>query len=255
VASSGVKKIVESEFIGRSVVKKLQEMGQIEKAKQIGILGMGSIGGAVDRALRDLGKTAIFYDPMYAPGTDAPENSRPSIDTLLNESDLLIGTTGADSLKGIPFERAFGDKVLASCSSANVEFSSLLKFASAPADPFDTIDVSLHKDLTLHVLNGGYPVNFDREKDSTPDEDIVITRCLLYIGAMQAAELLAQGITEQSIYNLDKVSQKKLLERWIDNKQSAGQSTHITKSDIDSIVEFKSVEVGKDMPSIWQDRV
>ncbi len=254
VASSGVKKMVESEFIGQSVVKKLKEMGEIDKAKQIGIMGMGSIGGAVQRALTSIGRTAIFYDPIYAPGANAPENAQPSIDTLLNESDLLIGTTGTDSLKGIPFERAFGNKVLASCSSANVEFSSPLKFATTPEKSFDTIEISIHEDLTLHILNGGYPVNFDREKDSTPDEDIVITRCLLYIGAMQAAELLAEGVQEQAIYNLDRVSQKKLLERWLEDKAKLGQTPHITHDDIDRIVDFKSVEVGKDMTSVWQER-
>lgn len=254
VASSGVKKMVESEFIGQSVVKKLNEMGHLEKARQIGILGMGSIGAAVDRALRSLGKTPIFYDPLYVPGADMSEHARSSIDTLLNESDLLIGTTGTDSLKGTPFERALGDKVLASCSSANVEFSSLLKFADPSVEPFGTVNVTVHDGLTLHILNGGYPVNFDREKDSTPDEDIVVTRCLLYIGAMQAAELLTQGVSEQTIYNLDKISQKKLLERWIDEKEKLGQTPHITKDDIDTIVEFEAVEIGKDMPAVWQER-
>jgi hypothetical protein len=254
VASSGVKKMVEAEFIGESVVGKLDELGELQKAKQIGVLGMGSIGGAVERALRRRGKESIFYDPIYAPGTSAPANARPSIDTLLNESDLLIGTTGADSLKGLPFERVFGDKVLASCSSANVEFSSLLKFGQTPETPFSTVDVSIHEGLTLHILNGGYPVNFDRVKDSTPDEDIVVTRCLLYIGAMQAAKLLSQGVTEQAIYNLDRVSQAKLLERWIEEKEKIGQKPHITKTDITEIVSFKAVEIGKEMPSVWRNK-
>ena len=254
VASSGIKKVVESEFIGHSVVKKLKEYGAIDKAKTIGILGMGSIGQAVERALKAIGREAIFYDANSMPGSDSAPNARPSIDVLLNESDLIIGSTGTDALKGIPFERVFGEKVLASCSSANVEFSSLLKFALQPEGPFDTVDIVIHDGLTAHVLNGGYPVNFDRVKDSTDDEDIVLTRSMLYIGAMQAAELLKEGEDKQQIYNLDKLSQKKLLERWLEEKGKLGHVPHITKSDIDAIVEFKSVEVGKDMPSVWQER-
>jgi hypothetical protein len=40
-----------------------------------------------------------------------------------------------------------------------------LKFATPPEERFDAIHVAIHEGLILHILNGGYPVNFDRKKD------------------------------------------------------------------------------------------
>ena len=254
VASSGVKKVVESEFIGLSVVKKLDEMGLLRKAKQVGIVGMGSIGIAVDQNLRSMGITALSYDSIYHMKPPDSPQARFSLDVLMNESDLIIGTTGTDALKGLPFERVTtGRKILVSASSADLEFSSLLKLADPHSDPFGTVTVSVHDRLTIEILNGGYPINFDRQKDSTPNDDIVLTRCLMYIGAMQALELIDEGIQKSVVYNLDKVSQTKTLERWIKDKNKTENKTHFTKNEIEEIVKFTPLKVGKDMPSVWKD--
>ncbi len=70
----------------------------------------------------------------------------------------------------------------------------------------------------MNVLNGGYPINFDRKGNATPDDDIVLTRCLLYIGLMQAAELLEKDNAQPGIYSLDVESQRQTLHAWIQNK-------------------------------------
>lgn len=253
VASSGIKKLVESEFIGISIVKKLNELGAIPKSTQIGILGVGSIGSAVQRALTTIGRTALCYDPTYHSSDSTPENAISSIDVLLNRCDLIIGTVGADSITGTALERVSGSKVLASASSADVEFGSLLKLADPSSDIFGTQIVKVHSDLDLKILNGGYPINFDRIQDSTPDEDIVLTRCLLYIGAMQAAHLLSIDEQNPGIYDLDKVSQKHLLERWVGYKKALAQAHHVKKEDIAGIVAYSSLKNAKETPSVWED--
>jgi hypothetical protein len=254
VASAGIKKIVESEFIGISVVKKLNELGVLNGSKMVGIIGMGSIGTTIDSALRGMGITPLSYDPAYHVDPPDSPQARPSLDVLMNECDLIIGTTGTDALKGLPFERiTTGKKVLASASSADIEFSSLLKFAPSRSLPFETVHIPVHEKLTIEILNGGYPVNFDREKDSTPNDDIVLTRCLMYIGAMQALELIKKGAAESAVYNLDKIAQAKTLAHWIDDKNKTENKTHFSKDDIERIVNFTSLKGGKDMPSVWQD--
>lgn len=254
VASSGIKKLVESEFIGISVAKKLDELGILAQVKKIGIIGMGSIGIAIETALINKGLMPLSYDPKYHQEAPDSDRARLSMDVLLNECDLIIGTTGTDALKGLPYERVTtGRKLLVSASSADIEFSSLLRMALPRSSPFETAIVPLHDLLTVEILNGGYPINFDREHDATPDDDIVLTRCLMYVGAMQALELLEKGIQETAVYNLDRLSQEKLLERWIEDKNKSDHKTHITKDMIKTIVSTTSFKGAKDMPSIWVD--
>ncbi|MDB5195099.1 MAG: Adenosylhomocysteinase [Parcubacteria group bacterium] len=253
VASSGIKKQIESEFIGLSVVKKLKEMGALDAATNIGILGVGSIGGAVERALKAVGRSALCYDPTYHSAGMRPENATSSIDVLLNKSDLIIGTVGADSIVGTALERVSGTKVLVSASSADTEFESLLKLAAPSANIFGTRVAKVHPNLEVQILNGGYPVNFDRIKDSTPDEDIVLTRCLLYIGAMQAAYLLSVHEQDGSFYNLDKKSQQHLLNRWFEDKKERGQGHHVKEEDIPRIVAYSSLKTAKETPTVWDE--
>lgn len=254
VASAGIKKNVESEFIGISIVNKLEDIGVLGRAKQVGIIGMGSIGIAVAAALEERNITPLSYDPIYHTQPSESPHKRNSLDVLMNECDLIVGTTGTDALKGLPFERVTsGNKILASASSADLEFSSLLKLASRRSDPFETVSIFVHDSLTIDILNGGYPINFDRVKDATPDDDIVLTRCLMYIGAMQALELIDNAESEPTVYNLDTYSQKKLLERWITDKNESGHVTHFTDDEIDEIVWSSSYVGGKDMSTVWMD--
>lgn len=255
VASAGIKKIIESRFIGESVVKKMNELSVLVRTSRVGIIGMGSIGIAIDSCLKEIGITALSYDPIYHLSEQNSDGStRNSLDSLINECDLLVGTTGTDALKGLPFDRIItGNKILISASSADLEFFSILKLAGKRSDPFETVHIDIHEKLSVDVLNGGYPINFDREKDTTPDEDIVLTRCLMYIGAMQAIELIDEGTKETNIFNIDKISQAKLLERWIDYKKELGQDPGVTKEEIRSIVDFSALKEGAEMKTVWKD--
>ncbi|HWQ59989.1 MAG TPA: NAD(P)-dependent oxidoreductase [Candidatus Fimivivens sp.] len=256
VASSGIKKNVESEFIGVSVVKKLDDLGILTSSGRVGIIGMGSIGSAVEKSLLERGIDPLFYDPVYhVMPVDSPRR-RDSLDVLLEECDLIVGTTGTDALKGLPFERVTtGKKTLASASSADLEFSSLLKLAPHRSEPFETVSIPVHERLTIDILNGGYPINFDRQKDATPDDDIVLTRCLMYVGAMQALELIGGDAPDRAVFNLDPVSQKYLLSRWIDEKNTSGRTPRFSRADVDEIVNASSFVGGKEMKTIWMDQL
>lgn len=254
VASAGIKKIVESRFIGESVVKKMIELGTFKNSKQVGIIGMGSIGIAIGDCLKKVGITFLSYDPTYHLTEQSNSSTRNSLDSLINECDLLIGTTGTDALKGLPFDRIItGNKVLVSASSADLEFFSILKLANKRSEPFETVHIDIHEKMSVDVLNGGYPINFDREKDTTPDEDIVLTRCLMYIGAMQAIELIDENSKEMNIFGLDKISQTKLLEKWIDYKKDLGQDPKVTKGEVKEIVDFTSLKDCKEMKTVWKE--
>lgn len=254
VASAGIKKIIESRFIGESVVKKLGELGLLKSGHKVGIIGMGSIGSSINDCLKRQGILALSYDPTYHLTTEKSSLARRSLDSLLNDCDLLIGTTGTDALKGLPFSRVTtGNKILVSASSADLEFFSLLKLAGKRSNPFETVHIDVHEAMTVDILNGGYPINFDREKDTTPDEDIVLTRCLMYIGAMQALLLIDGDYKESDIFDLDKTSQIRLLEKWIDYKKGLGQNPGVVKEEVQGIINFSSLRGGKEMETVWED--
>lgn len=235
VAGSGTKKIVESQFIGQSIVEKLQALNLLP-TKQVGVMGMGSIGTAVVQSLKKLGVAPLHYDPSYHKDIPNDRAARPSIDAMFNDAELIIGTTGTDALKGVALERIHGHKILVSASSADIEFSTLLKMAEPTTAPFAARSVRVHAELTLDILNGGYPINFDREKDATPDADIVLTRSLMYVGAMQAVRMVEGTKMKGGLYPLDVLSQEKILTRWIEDKLASGAKPSITTNDISSII-------------------
>jgi hypothetical protein len=74
----------------------------------------------------------------------------------------------------------------------------------------------------------------------------------MYIATMQAAELIHQNMLEAKIYHVDKVAQKKLLEEWLKQKRDDHGSVQLTESEINSIVQFSSLEDGADAPSVWK---
>jgi hypothetical protein len=172
---------------------------------------------------------------------------------LINDSDIIIGTTGTDCLKGIAFDRLKGHKILASASSADVEFASLLKFAEPTDRPFEARTVRVHETFTAEILNGGYPINFDRQKDATPSEDIVLTRALMYVAAMQAVALIQQGELSSDIYGVDPLSQERLLEKWIEFKASLGMPVPINKSEVRSLVEAGDLGRRRMTSGVWRD--
>ncbi len=252
VASSGIKKQVESQFIGTAVVKKLREMGIVMNKVKIGILGVGSIGSAIRKTLKYEGINALVYDPAYHDSAKHGNNSIGSIDTLLNTCDLIIGTVGKDAVVGSALERVQGEKILASASSADVEFGSLLKIADPSREPLETQHVSVHNKLSFSILNGGYPINFDRIKDSTPDEDIVLTRCMLYIGAMQAALLLESNTQESGLYRLDITSQRHMIMKWVKDKNASNHLSSISESDIEPILSADTLVDAKLTKTVWK---
>jgi hypothetical protein len=253
VAGCGTKKVIESIFIGKSVVNKMSELGFISPSKKIGILGTGSIGSAALSHLRELGHQPYYYDPLFHGTIHHDPFAIPSIDSLINQCDIIIGTTGTDTLKGIAFDRLRGHKIFVSASSADVEFASLLKFAAPTTEPFGVRTIKVHDKFSIDLVNGGFPMNFDRQKDATPGEDIVLTRSLMYVGAMQAVKLIREGNLAGAIHSIDLFCQKKLLQKWIDFKAALGQKPAIKKEDIDGIVEGAETKALSDNSGIWKD--
>lgn len=248
VATCGIKKEMESVFIAKAAIKKvLRNYGR--KHMTFGILGMGSIGKALYKELADRNEKHVYYD---SDNQSELNGKIQSIDELIDVSDVIVGTTGTDALKATPFERLKGKKLLVSVSSSDVEFSSILQFIDTQeGDPFDDIDIKVHHDLSFKILNGGYPINFDRTIDATPDNQIVLTRCLLYIGLMQASLLLEnKKSTKSGFYNLDVVSQKNLLKEWFSRYPDISNDFNLDEQ-LKNIDDYAKSDFNKSSIKLW----
>lgn len=250
VASSGVKKLVESDFIGRSVVLKLKEAGHIVETTRIGVIGAGSIGNSVIETAVALGCETYVYDLARKTDVKGATNA-PSLDELLNKSDLIIGTTGTNALRGIAFNKVHGKKQLASASSADIEFSSLMRIAPATIDPFGTITICMREDLEFEVLNGGFPFNFDRLGNASHEEDIVLTRALLYAGMMQARNIIDER-NNGGLYDMDIETQRHLLKAWLKFKEERGEEVKTEFKDVESVINATFLADGKKTPVVWK---
>lgn len=253
VASSGIKKNIESDFIGSAIVKKLQDIGIFDNISSVGVIGTGSIGMAVIESLKKIGISALSYDNITHNTPSILDGSRNSIDSLISDSELIIGTTGEDSVRGVVLDRVTGTKIFASASSSDVEFNSLLKLVPYLNNKFQTVSIPVHKDLTIKVLNEGFPINFDRKKEWESADDIVLTRCLLYIGIMQAAKILAGNKFSSGIYTLDQIAQEKTLSLWLKNKEERGVDVIDKYKDIKKMAQSTFLQNSKTIPTVWKN--
>ena len=111
-------------------------------------------------------------------------------------------------------DKAQGEKYLVSASSADVEFYSVLNRAGFPSDSFEDIVFESHRGLTLIIVNGGYPINFNRTKEIEKAEDMQLTRALLFAGFVDALEI-SKKEKKSSIFKLDTGFQREILNAWI----------------------------------------
>jgi hypothetical protein len=98
---------------------------------------------------------------------------------------LIVGCTGEDALAGLEQGDSLAGKTLASCSSEDIEFQSLL-MSNVPAVSHLADREIRVPDGTCLVLRGGFPINFDGARESLPSEQIQPTRGLLLSGVLQA---------------------------------------------------------------------
>ena len=227
IAGSRLKKNVESIFIGHSIVDKLKSLTLLDNLPRVGIIGTGSIGRAIANSLNTLGIEIITYDINSRLQSIRGASSVTSIDAVINKVDLVIGCTGENFLRGVDLERIEGKKILISATSADIEFFFLLNMISFNNHNFSDIVISPHPRLELNLLNGGYPINFDRHTAWVRAEDIQITRSLLYVGLWQVLQDQEQKASR--IVDLNADIQNEIIQKWRSLKRESDTlAEHIT---------------------------
>jgi hypothetical protein len=196
VAGSAAKRILEPPAVTASIMRFIMPRLELSAGRGvIGIIGLGTVGQDVARRLLSEGREVSVYDknPKYrcmlkgAKWCASPQK-------LFEASDCILGCTGENVFDGADSWIAGlkGNRVLASCSSEDNEFRSLLKRAERldARDPMGTVILRLPAG-SLRILRAGYPANFTGTKNSGPVALIQVTRALLLAGVCQAAKLFS----------------------------------------------------------------
>lgn len=213
VCRSAAKLYFESQIIARGIIRKLASLKLLRGV--IGVIGLGALGGSVARQLLSAGVNVLGHDRDGAPV--ALHDILVPLSDLLARSDLILGCTGTDVLAQADLSSLRGQKLFASCSSSNVEFKSILERLPTRG-AFEPVSGPVGG-ATYTVLNGGFPINFDRITEWESFEEILLTRKLCFEGVVQASSLL--GSRPRGVM-LDPAVQLRLVHEWLDRVPDAG---------------------------------
>jgi methylase of polypeptide subunit release factors len=229
VAGSALKKEIESSFIAQGIIQEVKVLVQKTGKNKIGVVGTGNIGKEIISGLESSKISVNSYDfsKFNAMGLPGPK-SISSVSEIVEKNDIIIGATGKDFLRGVVLDKANGEKFLLSASSADVEFYSILNRAGFPSSSFETISFEPHKGLNLNILNGGYPINFNRDHEIEKAEDMQLTRTLLFAGFVEALRI-SKKEKKSLIFKLDTNFQREILNAMVAFNSSIGNSTLSTQ--------------------------
>lgn len=231
VASAAAKMQLESILIGINIlhhVKTFIKHKLKPKTKYVfGIIGNGNIGSALIKFLLSEGHHVCVYDENATTFQKSANRlyRMSSVKTVFAQSDVIIGCTGKDCSRDQNFlEDMTGHKIILSASSEDKEFLSLLneinKTSSDDYDVLSDITYSPHENAALNIVNGGFPINFNRKKETIAAKDIQLTRGLLFGAFLQALTVATKpaddGLTINSprLLQLDPFMQKFVVDHW-----------------------------------------
>ncbi len=232
VANSAAKRFLESPLIAEAVVNKI--VSYLPKNINdfvFGVVGLGAIGNAVVRRLHILGCRLVVHD-INAEQRHVLDNSKDIIFTsdlsaLIASSDYIFGCSGRDISEGQleQFNLATRDKTLISCSSEDKEYLSLLRLINQRAtdvfDPLDDLEFKTTLGASIHLLRGGFPVNFDHSGESVPANDIQLIRSLVVAAVVQATEYFKNPSIENGVYALDSAAQRFVIQEWFKHQNKS----------------------------------
>jgi S-adenosylhomocysteine hydrolase len=203
VASSAAKRHFEPPLIADAVLRRVTGIVNSFDVRPVcGVLGLGKIGLSVVQSLETENCEVIAHD-RNGQRLELLRRRRQRVTKveLLSRARVVFGCCGADTLtKEDVHGVAKGTRILASCSSGDVEFRSVLladvKWRRSRKGPRASPDLQCafgFPELRVQVLRSGYPVNFDNTPESVPAMEIQLTRGLLLAAILQARTLLLSG--------------------------------------------------------------
>ncbi len=197
MAGCAAKLVLESPIIADEVVKKaLSFVPLASQTLTCGVVGYGNIGRALTNKLLSMGHRVIVYDRDPHKLKDLQAKTTRDLSALIGYADCIFGCTGRDITEAIDlFNFARKDKILISCSSADVEFLSMLHLiqkkynGKVSQKPLSDLEYVNEDGVSIRVLRGGYPINFDGISEGSTPQTIQLTRALSVASVLHASQL------------------------------------------------------------------
>ncbi|MDP1609524.1 MAG: hypothetical protein Q8M11_00590 [Sulfuritalea sp.] len=217
-----------------------EEIGRVMSEHSIGIIGFGNLGASIARYLHGIGVTKLSAVDSVSSAFNQPEAHfvrRCNRGELVSNCGVLLGCTGVmvDQVDVALFKReyinarhkrmpvapqiALPAKYFASCSSGDREFSRLIPhmlqidrkyrengYANATGQVGQA---------NVTLLNGGFPLNFDRQVEYEPFDRILLTRELTLASIMQANWMLHGQLLNPQPIKLDAAMQMEVVTNWV----------------------------------------
>ena len=216
IARSVAKTVFEAPAIAGGITRKLCSLGECARGAAVGIVGLGAIGARIATSLAGQRRRVLAFDTSEAvPELRGIERCATAVE-LIDTADIIIGCTGTDWMSDAEV-RHLGRRphVLVSASSRDVEFGALLRAAGASRRHagFEALELRPPGGTAQRILNGGYPVNFDRRREWESGREMVLTRLLLFAGVLQALD--ASEVQETTRLKLDPALQQRAVSEWL----------------------------------------
>ncbi len=226
IARCKTKKEFEGPFIGVGVSRAVRRSigdERISNASRIAVIGCGVVGeatlGDIWRICPDAKIDVVDVDATVRAKASRLSENCEGLPRLRDdrEYDIVIGCTGYNSIHLDQRKLLADEAVLASGSSAAIEFNraGFIELADRYDDDeievvnrTKTISEGIHSEIflkqekgkTFSFLNAGFPVNFDGRLENLPTKMIQATHGLLFMASIQA---LAQNGPCMSTINPD----------------------------------------------------
>jgi hypothetical protein len=214
VARSAAKSYFEARIIAEGTFRAVESLGALTDIHRIGIVGLGRVGRNLAKRLSHRFEVT-GYDRNRSQAKGLNVTLAPDAAALVQGAEVIFGCTGVSWLTPELLPEK-GRRVFASCSSRDVEFANLLRTHRADPylsrAPFGRLIYRTHE-ATHIVLNGGFPINFDRTREWEHVEEICLTRALVLLGILQALRVCPKE--REQVYPLDAACQAKLTRRWM----------------------------------------
>lgn len=199
VARSRMKLQLESPVVASLVQQKLRVLlkkYRIKKPKIL-IVGKGAIGSSLHAALRK--KHVVHVHDIRTHGQVFPHGFRKELGVF----DIIIGATGTEILGVKDLRYCRIPVYLVSTSSSDREFPAKYLRLRGPRQSNCHADISFQG---IHLINSGFPVNFDGEEDSAPRNKIQLTRALLILGVLQSIGEHTPGLVQLARSNEQRIA-------------------------------------------------
>jgi adenosylhomocysteinase len=186
-----LKKLIEPKFVGKAVIRNvinlLSKVDDFIAGRKICVVGYGTIGEYIAKEARDQKAIVSVTDLDYVRLLTARLDGflTDSLENLLKESDIVIGSTGRVAIKREGLLKLKNNAILANASSKQLEFNrdDLKSLCIRKTQTDIGIRYELANGNTILLLADGFPVNFF-SAESVPGRIIDLILTLLFLGGV-----------------------------------------------------------------------